>query len=155
MHGIYENKDALSAKSMQIRIERRTYKEIETAAEFEQMVLSRSRIWTQNDKKNVIIVLHACGADVFARIMSSSSNFKGRGITFIAPNNNIHIDKNPRTGEVQSYINNYPNEKKNITREGKWTAYRDGKIVATYGSREKPGSKNFNYKFKKDEKRRN
>ena len=152
MHGIYENKNALSANSMQIRVGRNNWKEVSNADDFEQMILKKSHEWKNNGKGNVIIVLHACGADDFAKKMSNSSNFMGRGITFIAPNNNIHINKDTITGKVQSYINNYPNENKKIRREGKWTAYRDGKVVATYGSMEKPGSKNFNYKFKKDEK---
>ena len=152
MHGIYENRNALSANSMQIRVGRNNWKEVSNADDIEQMFLKKSHEWKNNGKGNVIIVLHACGADDFAKKMSNSSNFMGRGITFIAPNNNIHVNKDTITGKVRSYINNYPNENKKIRREGKWTAYRDGKVVATYGSMEKPGSKNFNYKFKKDEK---
>jgi hypothetical protein len=152
MHGIYENEKSISANYMQIKVGRNNLKDVRKADDFEEMILKKSHEWKNNGKENVIIVLHACGADDFAREMSNSSNFKGRGITFVAPNNNIHIEKNVKTGEVQSYINDYPNENKKIKREGKWKAYRDGKIVATYGSKEKPGSKNFNYKFERDEK---
>ncbi len=103
----------------------------------------------KNGKKGVTIVLHACYSDELAKSWSLNEEFKCKDITFIAPNNAIHINKDLRTGKKESFINDHSN--KGTKRKGKWTAYRNGKVIATYGAKEKPGSKNFDYYFNKED----
>ena len=148
LHGVYKDGET-SASSFEIRKGRGDVEYIKTPQEFTEKVLNRSIEWKKNGKKGVTIVLHACYSDELAKSWSLNKEFKGKDITFIAPNNAIHIDKDLRTGKKESFINDHNN--KGTKRKGKWTAYRNGKVIATYGAKEKPGSKNFDYNFNKED----
>lgn len=127
---------------------------ISRADDFKNLLIADVDEWKKNKGENLIIVLHACGSNNIAKRFSSSPEFKGKNIKFIAPNNKIKIetytDKSKR-----SYVKNKKiykkegNETKFIrTEEGRWDVYQDGELIGTYDQFAQPGSEEFNYSFK-------
>ena len=89
-------------------------------------------------------MLHACGTSEFAKALSNDKMFKGKNITFIAPNAMLKTTTY-RSGKKETRVKDkvYYNIKKGWekvkTVKGKWMAYKDGKLVTIYPSNAQPG----------------
>ena len=138
-------------------------KVIKTAEDFKK-VIDYAKLFDKINPKNSIIVLHSCKTAEFAKKISNEGFFKENNITIIAPTENIVVTKSPQNSNSSFFTNlfdkffgndkpdfNYTTEVKTIIKngekKGKWNAYNKGRLVITYDSKEKPGSKGFNYKF--------
>ena len=138
-HGAYDNKYDEYAKGISIG----SKKYILNAQDFKEEILKYSSEWQKNGGKNMIIVLHSCGTSDFARKLSNDKLFKGRNITFVAPNAKLKTTTY-RSGRKVTRINtkvyyNINSWKKIGTEKGKWLSYKDGELVKTEPADGQPG----------------
>ena len=111
---------------------------IKSASDLRRYVLSHSKEWTDNQGKNMTIVLHSCSSSNLAKSMSEDKEFKDKNITIIAPNAKL------RTNQGGSIVNSkmyFKNDMKDSVRQekGEWRAYRDGKLINTLPADAQPG----------------
>ena len=133
-HGVKEKNEDNYAWSIKVVRGRN----VKNASEFENSVLKYSKEWKKNNGEDIIIVLHSCSSSNLAREMSGDKQFKGKNITIIAPN--ATLKPNKKGSKVNSKVY-YKGDKKNIVgrEEGKWMAYKDGKLVNTLPADAQPG----------------
>lgn len=111
---------------------------IENASDLRRFVLSHSKEWTDNQGKNMTIVLHSCSSSNLAKLMSEDKEFKDKNITIIAPNAKL---KTNQGGSIVNSKTYFKNDMKDPVREekGEWRAYRDGKLINTLPAEAQPG----------------
>ena len=117
---------------------------VKNSQDFREKILKTSNEWQKSGGENITIVLHACGTSEFAKALSNDKMFKGKNITFIAPNAMLKTTTY-RSGKKETRVKDkvYYNIKKGWekvkTVKGKWMAYKDGKLVTIYPSNAQPG----------------
>ncbi len=114
---------------------------IYNATDLRRFVLCHSKEWSNNQGKNIIIVLHSCSSSKLAKTMSAQDIFKGKNITIIAPNAKLKTNQNGSVVNSKMYFKS--DSKKAVRKEdGQWRAYKDGKLVNTLPADAQPGLTN-------------
>jgi len=140
-HGAYDAPYKEFASGMEIG----KYGLVDNAQKFHDAILENSSEWKENGGENMTIVLHSCGTSEFAKKLSESEMFKGKNITFVAPNAKLRV--NPKGSKVNGkiFFQDGTNFKKRIrTEEGRWMSYKDGELVGTESATAQPGKGNNN-----------
>lgn len=123
--------------------------QIGTATEFKETILNNSSEWKKNQGENITIVLHSCSTSEFAKILSEDNLFKGKNITFIAPN--ATLVTNHKGSRINSKVYVKGRKKQVVKREeGKWMVYKDGKLVSTFSAEAQLGKSNIHEIEKKE-----
>ena len=116
---------------------------IDDAQGFHDAILKYSSEWKKNGGENMIIVLHSCGTSDFAKKLSEDDMFKGKNITFVAPNARLKVS--PKGSKVNGKIFFQANtnwQKRIKTEDGRWMSYKDGELVGTESATAQPGKDN-------------
>ena len=90
-----------------------------------------SKEWNQNGGKDMTVVLHSCFSSDLAKEFSNDKLFKGKNITFVAPNSALVTNKKGSHIKSKVFVNG---KTKNVFKyeKGKWMVYKDGKLVNTH-----------------------
>ena len=114
---------------------------IDNATDLRRFVLCHCKEWSNNQGKNITIVLHSCSSSKLAKTMSAQDTFKGKNITIIAPNAKLKTNQSGSVVNSKMYFNS--DTKKAVRKEeGQWRVYKDGKLVNTLPADAQPGLTN-------------
>ena len=128
---------------------------VSNAEEFHDAILKYSSEWNENGGENMTIVLHACGTSEFAKKLSEDDMFKGKNITFVAPNAKLRVNSEGSKVNGKIFFQDGTNFTKRIkTEEGRWMFYKDGKLVDTESATAQPGKGDNNLKERTDKKKK-
>ena len=150
-HGTYSNRYDEFAWGIQIG----DNKYVSEAQEFQDAILSTSSEWKNSGGKDMIIVLHSCGTSEFAKMLSGSQLFKGKNITFIAPNARITVSKKGSRIKDKTFYKDKSFKKIAKIEKGKWMSYKDGELVGTDSATAQPGMEGKKEREKKPSKEKN
>ena len=112
--------------------------DIDSPAELNSFLLKKSKLWKEHiPGKSMTIVLHSCKNASFAKELSASKEFQN--VTVIGATNNVKVISDASTFSIEE-----------VDCNGKWQAYKNGKLIETHSSDWQPGSidPNANDKFK-------
>ena len=116
---------------------------VDDAQGFHDAILKYSSEWKKNGGENMIIVLHSCGTSDFAKKLSEDDMFKGKNITFVAPNARLKVS--PKGSKINGKIFFQANtnwQKRIKIEDGRWMSYKDGELVGTESATAQPGKDN-------------